>query len=145
MLKVLVAVDGSDGALGAVRHALHLTHLGLRAQFVLANVQEPASLYEVVVAHDAQKLEDISAGAAEHALEAAQALMRVAGAAFEVEVAHGDPGHMLLEVCERYGCELIVIGAHGVGGPKRGARAGSVAHAVLNAATVPVTLVREPD
>jgi len=145
MVKILLPIDGSEGALGAVRHALHLVHNGLHASFVLANVQEPASLYEVVVAHDAKVLEDVSAGAAEYALEAAQALMRVAGASHETEVAQGDPGHMLLEIAERYGCELIVMGAHGIGGALRGSRFGSVANAVLHRATVPVTLVREDD
>ena len=145
MIKILLPIDGSEGALGAVRHALHLVHSGLHANFVLANVQEPASLYEVVVAHDAQVLERVSAGAAAHALEAAQALMRVAGATFESEVAQGDPGHTLLEIGERFGCELIVMGAHGIGGPLRGSRFGSVASAVLHRASVPVTLVREDE
>ena len=145
MVKVLLPVDGSEGALAAVRHALHLMHSGLRASFVLANVQEPASLYEVVVAHDAQVIENVSTGAAAYALEAAQALMRVAGAEFESEIALGDPGHTLLEISERFGCELIVMGAHGVGGPRRGSHFGSVANAVLHAASVPVTIVRDEE
>lgn len=145
MIKILLPIDGSEGALGAVRHALHLMHNGLRASFVLANVQEPASLYEVVVAHDAKVLEDVSAGAAAHALEAAQALMRVAGASYEIEVVQGNPAHALIEIGERFGCELIVIGAHGIEGPRRGSRVGSIANAVLHGATVPVTLVREDE
>ena len=141
-MKILLPVDGSEGALAAVRHALRLMRGGLRASFVLANVQEPASLYEVVVAHDAEVIENVSTAAAVHSLEAAQTLLRVAGAEFETEIAHGDPAHMLLDIAERFDCEMIVIGAQGVGTPRRRANFGSVANAVLHGAEVPVMVVR---
>lgn len=139
-MKILLPIDGSEAALDAVHHALRLVHAGLRASFVLANVQEPASLYEVVVAHDAAVIEQVSAAAAAHSLEAAQALLRVAGVVFETEVAVGDPGHALVEIAERFDCDLVVMGARGVGA-LRGGLLGSVANAVLHAAKVPVTIV----
>jgi len=141
-MKVLLPVDGSEGALAAVRHALRLLHSGMRGSFVLANVQEPASLYEVVVAHDAQVIENVSTAAAAQSLEAAQALLRAGGAEFETEIALGDPGHALIDIAERFDCDMIVIGAHGVGAPLRNTHLGSVANAVLHAASVPVTIVR---
>lgn len=141
-MKVLLPVDGSEGALAAVRHALRLVHSGLRARIVLANVQEPASLYEVVVAHDAQVIENVSAAAAVHSLEAAQSLLRVSGVEFETEIAQGDPGHTLIDIAERFECELIVMGAHGVGVSLRKSHLGSVANAVLHGASAPVTIVR---
>lgn len=62
-MRILLPVDGSENALEAVRHALRLVDDGLRANFVLANVQEPASLYEMVVAHDAAVIERVSEAA----------------------------------------------------------------------------------
>jgi nucleotide-binding universal stress UspA family protein len=143
-MKILLPVDGSEGALEAVRHALRLVGDGLRASFVLANVQEPASLYEVVVAHDAEVLEQVSAAAAEHSLGPAQALLSAAGVAFETEIGHGDPGHLLIEIAERCECELIVIGARGVE-PFDGGSLGSVANSVLHHASVPVMVVKRAD
>ena len=140
-MKILLPVDGSEGALAAVRHALRLLHAGLRVDVVLANVQEPASLYEVVVAHDAQVIENISAAAAAHSLEAAQGMLRAAGIEHETEIALGDPGHTLLDIAERFECDAIVMGARGVGAPLRATRFGSVANAVLHGAAVPVTIV----
>ncbi|MEP7295004.1 MAG: universal stress protein [Burkholderiales bacterium] len=140
-MKILLPVDGSEGALAAVRHALRLVHGGLRASFVLANVQEPASLYEVVVAHDAQVIENVSAAAAAHSLEAAQGLLRGAGLDHETEIALGDPGHALIDIAERFECDVIVMGARGVGAPLRATQFGSVANAVLHHASVPVTIV----
>lgn len=140
-MKILLPVDGSDASLDAVRHALRLIHAGLRASFVLANVQEPATLYEVVVAHDAEVIENVSAAAGAHALEAAQALVRAAGVEFESEVGTGDPGHVLVEIGENYGCELVIMGARGVGA-LHATLLGSVSTSVLHASGVPVMIVK---
>jgi nucleotide-binding universal stress UspA family protein len=140
-MRVLLPVDGSEAALDAVRHALRLLREGWRASFVLANVQEPASLYEVVVAHDAAVIEQVSAAAAAHALAPAQALLQAAGAEFDTEIAAGDPGHMLIDIAERFECEMVIMGARGVGA-LRGGLLGSVSNAVLHAASVPVTIVK---
>lgn len=53
-MRILVPVDGSDAALGAGRHALHLRHAGLQASFVLATVQEPTYVYQMMLAPDAE-------------------------------------------------------------------------------------------
>ncbi len=139
-MKILLPVDGSEGALSAVHHALALVRGGLRATFVLANVQEPASLYEVVIAHDADVLERVSAAAADHSLSAAQALLRSAGVDLDIEIGSGDPGHTLLDIAERFGVALVIMGARGVGQPQSAAL-GSVAAAVLHGARIPVTIV----
>lgn len=139
-MKILLPVDGSENALEAVRHALRLASGGLRASFVLANVQEPASLYEVVVAHNAEVIEQVSEAAAEHSLAPAQALLHAAGLTFETEVGHGDPGHQIVDIAERCGCDLIILGARGME-PLEGAL-GSAADSVLRHASVPVMIVR---
>lgn len=140
-MKILLAVDGSEGALEAVRHALRLVQSGLKASFVLANVQEPASLYEVVVAHNAEVIEQVSAAAAEHSLAPAQALLSAAALAFETEIGHGDPGHLLVDIAERCGCDLVIIGARGME-PYDGGSLGPVANSVLQHAGVPVMVVK---
>ncbi len=142
-MNILLPVDGSAGALNAARHVLQLLGDGLRAHVVLANVQETASLYELVTAHDAQVIERVSAGAAVDALAGAQALLVAAGADYETEVALGDPGRMLLDIAERFDCALIVVGAQGIGDPLRRARLGSVANAVLHGASAAVTVVHQ--
>lgn len=143
-MKILLPVDGSDAALDAVRHALKLVADGLRADFVLANVQEPASLYELLRAHDADVLEAVSRTAGEHLLERAAALCREAGVAFETAIGTGEPAHVLHDIAEEAGCDLIVMAARGDGNTP-GTRLGSVAHAMLHDAVLPVTIVRHPE
>ncbi len=140
-MKILLPVDGSDVSLEAVRFAVRLIREGLQASLVLANVQEPASLYEMVVAHDPVVLEQVSAAAGAHALEAGEALLKLAGMAYECEVVSGDPAHAIVDIVERFGCDLVVMGAHGLG-DLRSALLGSVSHEVLHAAGVPVLIVK---
>lgn len=142
-MKVLVAVDGSAAAMEAVREALRLVGAGLRASLVLANVQEPATLYELLLAHDPEVIEQIAAEAGVELLEPARALVRAAGVEHEIEVARGDPAHTLIDIVENFGCDLVVMGARGMG-RLRSAMLGSVSHEVLHAAPVPVMVVRTP-
>ena len=51
-MKILLPVDGSAVSLEAVRFAIRMAVAGLETSVVLANVQESATLYELVVAHD---------------------------------------------------------------------------------------------
>ena len=141
-MKILVAVDGSPAALEAVRQALRMISEGLRASLVLANVQEPATLYEMLLAHDPDVIERVSAEAGMHLLEPARALARAAGVEHEIEVARGDPAHTLIDILENFGCDLVVMGARGMG-LLRSALLGSVSHEVLHAAPVPVLIVKQ--
>lgn len=143
-MKILIPVDGSALSLEAVRHALSLIRQGLRADLVLANVQAPASLYEIVVAHDPNVIKDMSAQVGAHLLEPAQALCKAAGVAFECEVASGDPAATLCELAEDHGCGAIIVGAHGKNA-FAGALLGSVSLALAHASPVPVTIVRQPE
>ena len=143
-MKILLPVDGSAPAHAAVQHALQLVSEGLKASFVLANVQEPASLYEVVTAHDPDVIREVRGAAGADLLAPAEALLDAAGVDYESEVAGGDPAHLLVEIAERYGCDAIVMGARGMGG-FRSSLIGSVSHAVLDASPIPVTIVHAPD
>ena len=144
-MKILLPVDGSLPSLDAVRHALGLVAQGLRASFVLVNVQEPPSLYEVVVVHDAEGIEKMRSAAGADLLQAAEALLDAAGVDYESEVAGGDPSHLLVDLLENYGCDAVVMGARGMGDPEGGG-IGSVAHELLLHCPAPVTLVRlRPD
>ena len=140
-MKILLPVDGSALSLEAVRFAIRLAQDGLNTSVVLANVQEPATLYELVVAHDPAVIEQVSAAAGAHTLLAAEALLNEANIAYECEVASGDPAHTLVDILERFECDLVVMGASGMSS-LRSALLGSVSNEVLHAAGVPVMIVK---
>jgi nucleotide-binding universal stress UspA family protein len=140
-MKILLPLDGSTGALDAVRFALGLVAKGLKAEFVLANVQEPTHLYELLLARGVDAADTARAEAGLHALSSGEALLREAGLEWEREVASGDPAHALVDIVERFGCEMVVMGSRGTG-TLRSALLGSVSHEVLHACPVPVVIVK---
>lgn len=140
-MKMLVAVDGSEQALDAVRYALGLRQAGLVASFVLATVQEPTYVYEMVLAPDADVLERLSGAAGSRALAGAEALFNAAGVAFEREIGSGEPAPALIAMAERHGCDSIILGARGLGAV-RAALLGSVSQGVLQRSMLPVTIVK---
>ena len=142
-MKILLPVDGSEAALEAVRHALRLLREGLRASLVLATVQEPTYLYEMVLAPDSNVLEKVTGAVGGRALQAAEALLNAAGVNFEREIGSGEAAPTLIGIAERHACDGIILGARGLGA-LRAALLGSVSQAVLAASKVPVTIVKVP-
>ena len=139
MIKILIAVDGSALSLDAVHHVLRLVQDGLRASVVLANVQEPASLYELVVSRDPDLIAAASVEAGEHLMASARALLQAAGLGCETAVGVGDPAHVLVDIIESSGCDMVVIGARGQGAISS-ALLGSVSQELAHASPVPVTI-----
>lgn len=141
MTKILIAIDGSELSLDAVHHALHLVNHGLRASFVLANVQEPASLYELVTSRDPDLIAAAAVEAGQHLMAPALALLKARGLECETEVGLGDPARVLVDIIEDTRCDMAIVGARGRGGLS-GALLGSVSQELAHASPVPLTLVK---
>ena len=144
MLRILVAVDGSELALDAVRHAIMLLRRGgLQATLVLGHVQEEASLLELAT-HGADTMAAASVEAAQDLLASAIALVEAAGVGYETEIGLGSVAATLVDMAERCGCDALIIGARGLGG-LRGTLLGSVSQALIQHSPVPVTVVKHPE
>lgn len=140
-MKILIPVDGSELSLKAMRVAMNLLQQGLSGSLVLANVQEPANLYEMVVAPDSEILQRVSTAAGVDALEKAEGLLMEAGVVYEREIATGDPAHTIVDIAERFACDMIIMGARGASA-LRSALLGSVSSEVLHSAHMPVMIVK---
>jgi nucleotide-binding universal stress UspA family protein len=140
MLKILIPVDGSVHAMRAVHHALFLVAAGLKARFVVANVQATANLYELVVAHDPNVLEQVNEAAGHDLMRSAVQMLQAASQQVTQEVVTGDPAQMLVEVIERQACDAVIMATHGAG--FRAAMLGSVSQELVQISPVPVTLVK---
>lgn len=141
MIKIFIAVDGSELSLDGVHHALWLVRQGLQAQVVLGHVQEPATLYEMVTARDPDLIAAASLEAGEHLMAPARALLEAAGVPCEMEVGVGDEARMLVNLIERTGSDMVIIGARGRGAISS-ALLGSVSLEVARSSPVPVTIVK---
>jgi len=141
-MKILVPVDGSEPALEAVRHVLDLLGNGLKAGLVLATVQEPVYLYEMVLAPGSDVLQRVTGAVGTKALADAEALCRAARVPYDREIVSGGAAQAILDLAGARGCDAIVMGARGLGAVKS-ALLGSVSQRVLQDAPMPVTVVKQ--
>jgi len=138
---MLVAVDGSEHAENAVKHALDMARRIADARIVLVNVQPPAMSGEVSNLLTAEEVVQQHVAAGERVLAPARALLAAAGANHATEVAIGRPAEAIVECAAKLGCDLIVMGASSHG-RVHSLVLGSVASKVAHIAEVPVTLVK---
>ena len=141
--RILVAVDGSEGSARAVNNALAIREelRDPRAMDLhVINVQRPVS-GDVASFVASQNLREYHQE--RHAVDMAPALeaLKAAEVRFTEHTRVGDPGHVIAELAEELGCDLIVMGTRGLGG-HTAALVGSVAQRVLEHASVPVLLAK---
>ena len=141
--RILVAVDGSQGSelalkrLAALRSQLNQA-TGLEA--VVLNVQRPIS-GDVTRFVSGRSLDDYYGERAEPALVAASSVLDAAGISHEDMRRVGDPGPTIAAVATEKGCDLIMMGARGLGS-HTAALLGSVAQSTIEHATMPVMVVK---
>jgi nucleotide-binding universal stress UspA family protein len=135
---ILVATDGSDQALAAVRPALELaTHSGDDLLIVVVWRELHAALGIPV------GLETEREWAHEVAEETA-AIAREAGIESELAIRHGRAGEEICAAARDRGVRLIVMGSRGLSAVER-TLLGSVSAYVLQHAPCPVLVARAPD
>jgi YjbE family integral membrane protein len=141
--RILLASDGSPGAAQALRRLLALrSQLRDPAALELhvVNVQRPVS-GDVASFVAKTSLDDYHHERAEAALQPAREALAGAGVAFKEHQHVGDPGAIISDVAAAQGCDLIVMGAQGLGTHTAGLL-GSVAARTLQLSRVPVLVVR---
>ena len=142
-MRVLVAVDGSEHSLSAVRGFIaHAEQYRRNPEIELVNVQFPVHMFPnmnlVVSKADIERYYQEEGNAS---LAEARKLLDLAGLPYSAHVLVGSPAEAIIQLASDRRCDLIVIGTHG-----RTATAnlllGSVATKVLHLSTVPVLMAR---
>ncbi|UZW61921.1 universal stress protein [Lysobacter enzymogenes] len=140
-MKMLVAVDGSDNALRAVRYAAKLS-----AQFdapapLLLLYADPPLMRSVAVSLGAKEVERYHADNARHVLSKARAVLKRAKIEFDERSAVGDPAAIIAKVARSGQCDLAIMGSHGRSALKN-LLLGSVTSKVIATGVLPVLVVR---
>ena len=143
-MKILLPVDGTELSLHETRFALRLVEEGLRASFVLANVQEPASFYEIVTAQDARLIENAALEAGADMMAPAARMLQQAGVDYETAVVAGDPAQAMIELIEIHACDMVVMGSRALGVIRRALEGGSTSQRLVQESPIPVLLVKSP-
>ncbi|MCI0430656.1 MAG: universal stress protein [Rhodospirillales bacterium] len=139
MLNIVIAVDGSENALEAVRHGARMAAANTSIRLHLLNVQPPLpSAASSFVSQDVVRAFHQDEG--EKCLKPARALLDQQKIAYECHVAVGGAADAIVAYAEQKGCDHILMGTRGLG-TLPSLLLGSVATRVLHLAEVPVTLI----
>jgi len=142
--RIVVGTDGSDTAAQAVREAIDLAKLA-GAQLTVVSAYEPVSKRRLQdegegapadVAHEIGPREDVNL-----VLNAAAAEAKKEGIEVQTHPVEGDPAEGILDVAEKTGADLIVVGNKGMTGARR-FLLGSVPNNISHHAPCSVIIVR---
>lgn len=141
MLKLLVAVDGSETSLHAVAHVIKRASAAKDGHMVhLVNVQYP--LHGGVSSFvDATQIKQYHQEEGMKTLARAREMLDAAGLSYQHHLFVGEPAEVVTRFAKEQGCEEIVIGSRGLSGISS-LLLGSVATKILHLAEVPVLLVK---
>jgi nucleotide-binding universal stress UspA family protein len=143
-LRILIAVDGAESSLRAVRHVVGLKeHLRQKLEVLLLNVQPPVPTKELLIdgrLSEVRHLEEPLKAHGATLLAGAGAVLKAAGIECQQHVEIGDLAPAIAGFARTHHCEMIVMGTRGLG-PLAGLCLGSVANKVVHLSPVPVLLV----
>ncbi len=143
MKRVIVAIDGSECALRAIRHLLAKRALYRdpdELDIHLVNVQ-PRLPTDVSHFFDSAELAGYHHQESDKALLGARALLDEAGAKYTCHAEIGHVAEVIARLADSLGCDQIVMGTHGRGALAE-LLAGSTTQKVVHLARIPVLLVK---
>jgi nucleotide-binding universal stress UspA family protein len=137
-MRIVLATDGSKDARAATAFLKELSLPPSTTVRIVAVVTVPDIALDVSPAREFTRAVRDEAQAF---IEAARATLAPQGVILESEVAVGEPRQQIVGLAEKWGADLIVVGARGVGVIKR-FLLGSVSQAVAHHAHCPVLVVK---
>jgi len=141
-MKILLPVDGSACSLRAVDHLIaHVSWFREMPEIHLLHVQAPIPIGRVQAHVGKETLHAYYLEEGQEHLVAAQKKLDAAGRFHTTHIHVGQPAEVIGRMAGELGCELIVMGSHGLGG-LAGLVMGSVARRVLHLAPCPILLVK---
>ena len=142
MLKALVAIDGSDNALGAVQHVIKLVHGREPLEVHVLNVQAPLH-GDVSMFVNGSVIREYHAEQADKALARACSMLDEAGIAYVRHVEIGHAAAVIAQCAKKLQCDKVIMGTRGLG-TMTSLLLGSVSHEAIHQMdpAIPVTLVK---
>jgi nucleotide-binding universal stress UspA family protein len=141
MDSIVVGTDGSPNAEAAVRRAAKLAKSEGDRVHLVAAYSDRSSFSEAISSSAKREPVDLR-GVAESVLARAEAELEAQGIEVVTHARAGEPAHVLLEIAEEQGADLIVVGARGLTSFQR-FLLGSVSGKLAHHASCSLLIVRE--
>ena len=133
---ILCPVDFSEHSRNALRYAAWLAARS-RGRLVAIFIEDPMLAAAAAFSLDDKTLLDEGRAQLQRLVQKAAIAHELAGKATTIEVTVGKPHEEILLAAERFKCDLIVMGSHGLTGVSR-VMFGSTTHRVLRESSLPV-------
>jgi nucleotide-binding universal stress UspA family protein len=143
MLTVLVAIDGSENSLRALRHLLSITD-SKQLHVHLLSVADPVRMREVALRSTLTQTRAVEEAHEQDALEllqGARAILTQGGVSHDAHAKVGPAAETIVSFARDYHCQLIAMGTRGMGAVAS-FMIGSVANRVVHLTDLPVLLVK---
>lgn len=142
MLKLLIAVDGSENSLRTVDHLVkNRAWYTASLEVFLLNVQVPMTGVNIKLFVKAEDLNAYYHDEGVAALKDARTLLDAAGIHYSHHIGVGDAAKVIVQYVEAKQCDQIVLSSRGAGAISE-LVLGSVATKVISMAKVPLLLVK---
>lgn len=150
-MRILVAVDGSDQSLHAVRAIEHLSHaeqvIALHAldvpRLAYPRLAHPMSGKAAIMEDFSLLIEQGLREEGERLLDRVTSLLLMDSGPVSKRLENGTPADVILTAAEKEKTDLIVLGSRGLG-PVKELLWGSVSHRVVTHALCPTLIVNRP-
>lgn len=141
-MHIAIAVDGSENALRAVKHAISFAdQLKQRPELTLINVHMSALISPVAKGIDRHQIEQYMDQIAEEELKEAKQALSAAGVSANIVKGHGEVAPTMIDVIKKQQIDLLVMGGKG-----RSSLSdlilGSVTTKLISMSPIPVLVVR---
>ncbi|MBU3724737.1 MAG: universal stress protein [Burkholderiaceae bacterium] len=141
-MHIAVAVDGSENALRAVKHAISFAgQLKQPPELTLINVHMSALISPVAKGIDRHQIEQYMDQIAEEELKESKAALAQAGVVAKVIKGHGEVAPTMIDIIKRQHIDLLVMGGKGRS-TLSDLILGSVTTKLISASPIPVLVVR---
>jgi len=140
MKRLLVPVDGSQGASRALAHAIGRAR-EVKSEIHVLHVVPPMSYDELRIYAERDDIATIRREANQRLLSSATEELKAAGVACVAHLLDGDTAQTIVQFADAQGMDEIILGSRGMGALS-GMMLGSVSSRVAHLARMPVTLVK---
>lgn len=134
---IVLAADGSENALRATQHAVHLAKMSGAKVEVLLIADFKRAKYEVLHAESNEELDYER----RQKIRPVEELLYADKIDYEVKILHGEPGPTIVDYANSQDVDLVVIGSRGLNSLQEMVL-GSVSHKVVKRVKAPVLVVK---
>ncbi|HDR7383890.1 universal stress protein [Bacillus toyonensis] len=137
--QIILACDGSEHALGAAEHAIHIAKCSEEANVEIVYVVDNRTAKSDII-HGQTDFETISASRKDK-LKEIEGLLKEEKISYKFTILHGDPGDTLVQYVNTGDIDLVIAGSRGLNTLQE-MMLGSVSHKIAKRVKCPVMIIK---